>query len=372
MSRDVKQDSQSGTAFDVMSMKPPVGAPAFARLSFWPAHMAVWIFLALFGLASRIAAFNDIALAITLTLTLDPAGFALTGLAQRFYLARTRDRPAVVAGWVFAGSVLGGAFQMVLAGWIKTGLFPGISGGETAAVRVIPMIYYTAAFLGWSLAYFWLRADIAIRSERARRSEAQAVAAKAELKRLRLQLNPHFLFNALNTVAAEIPDNPDLALEMTHRMAAYLRYSLDQQTRLMCPLSEEIEAVRDYVRMQELRFAGRLRCVVEMDPAARPASVPHLIVQGLVENAIKHGLRTAVSAPQVHVKVRRSDDDAIEIEVSNPGRLAPRTAGIPPIGLKNTRQRLELHYPSRHNFSLTQSGDKVLARLKIWGAPCHV
>ncbi|WP_395677401.1 sensor histidine kinase [Inquilinus sp.] len=138
-----------------------------------------------------------------------------------------------------------------------------------AASDAVPTVFYTAVFLGWSLAHFWIRADVVARPERVRRSEAQAAATRAELQRPRLQLAPHFLFNALNTVAAEIPDNPDSALEMTHRIAAYLRYSLDPQTRPVCPLTDEIEAVRAFVRIQELRFEDRLRCVVEMDPAVR-------------------------------------------------------------------------------------------------------
>ncbi|WP_332682502.1 sensor histidine kinase [Bosea sp. (in: a-proteobacteria)] len=339
-------------------------------VSFWRANAAAWIFIAFFGLVSRLTAFNDVALAVTLTLVLDPIGFVLTAAAYKFYLERTSHRGAVVAAWALACSVPGGLLQMVISNALKDGLFPDIPEGNIAVNDAVPAVFYTAVFLGWSLAYFWIRADVDARSERVWRSEAQAAATRAELQRLRLQLDPHFLFNALNTVAIAIPDNPEAALEMIHRIAAYLRYSLDQQTRPVCPLSEEIEAVRAFVRIQELRFEGRLRCSVEMDPAVRAVAVPHLVVQGLVENAVKHGLRSSAETLDVRVTARRMAGDAVVIEVVNPGRLAPRAGDRPAMGLANTRRRLELHYPLRHELSLVQNGDAVVARLLLRGNAC--
>lgn len=345
------------------------GLPS-APVSFWRANAAAWIFIAFFGLVSRLVAFGDAGLTVVLTLVLDPIGFVLTTAAYKLYLQRTPHRGAVVAAWALACSVLGGILQMVIANAVKDGLFPDIPDGNMAASDAVPAVFYTAVFLGWSLAYFWIRADVEARSERARRSEAQAAATRAELQRLRLQLDPHFLFNALNTVAVEIPDNPEAALEMTHRIAAYLRYSLDPQTRPVCPLSEEIDAVRAYVRIQELRFEDRLRCTVELDPRASAVPVPHLIVQGLVENAVKHGLRTSAGPLEIRVAARRLDDDAVAIEVTNPGRLGPRTDDRPAVGLANTRRRLELHYPARHELTVAQEGETVMARLVLKGAAC--
>jgi LytS/YehU family sensor histidine kinase len=135
-------------------------------------------------------------------------------------------------------------------------------------------------------------------------------------------------------------------------------------------LSDEIDAVRAFVRIQELRFEGRLRCVVEMDPAVRSVPVPHLIVQGLVENAVKHGLRSPAETLEIRVTAGRTTDDAVAIEVVNPGRLAPRAGDRPAVGLANTRRRLELHYPSRHELSLAQDGDAVVARLLLRGDAC--
>jgi two-component system LytT family sensor kinase len=346
------------------------GGPSSIPVSFWRANTAAWIFIAFFGLISRLVAFYDVTLAVALTLVLDPIGFVLTAAAYKFYLERTSDRGAVIAAWALACSVPGGLLQMGIANALKDGLFPDIPEGNIAVNDAVPAVFYTAVFLGWSLAYFWIRADVDARTERVRRSEAQAAATRAELRRLRLQLDPHFLFNALNTVAVEIPDNPEAALEMTLRIAAYLRYSLDQQTRPVCPLSDEIEAVRAFIRIQELRFEDRLRCTVEMDPAVRAVPVPHLVVQGLVENAVKHGLRSSDETLNIRVTARRLTDDAVVIEVVNPGQLTPHAGDRPALGLANTRRRLELHYPSRHELSLTQDGNTTVARLLLTGDAC--
>ncbi|MDQ6437576.1 histidine kinase [Mesorhizobium sp. LHD-90] len=344
----------------------PVGAD-----SFWVAHTVAWLFIAVFGLTSRLAAFDSVGLALALTLVLDPVGFALTALAHATLLRRSGFRPMAMAPLVLAYSVVGGLLQMQLAGWVKSNLVV-IPAPAMAEDPSIPAIYYTTVFLAWSLAYFWVRAEIAARTERAQRSEAEAAAMRAELQHLRLQLDPHFLFNALNTLSAEIQERPQAALEMTRRIAAYLRYSLDKQNRQVCPLADEIEAVRAYVRIQELRFEDRLRCRIEVDPAARSVAVPHLVVQGLVENAIKHGLRSPAETLLVGVSVRRTDGDTTVIEVTNPGRLSAQAGAGPAVGLANTRRRLELHYPQRHELSLTQDGERVVARLALRGSACFV
>jgi hypothetical protein len=346
------------------------GSASSAPVSFWRANAAAWSFIAFFGLISRLVAFNDVTLAVTLTLVLDPIGFVLAAAAYKFYLERTSHGGTAIAIWALACAVPGGILQMAISKAVKDGLFPDIPEGNIAVNDAVPAIFYTAVFLGWSLAYFWIRADVDARSERVRRSEAQAAATRAELQRLRLQLDPHFLFNALNTVAVEIPDNPEAALEMTLRIAAYLRHSLDPQTRPVCPLSDEIAAVRAFIRIQELRFEGRLRCTVEMDPAVRAVPVPHLVVQGLVENAVKHGLRSSVETLDIRLTAQRMTDDAVVIEVVNPGRLVPHAGDRPALGLANARRRLELHYPSRHELSLTQDGNVIVARLLLRGNAC--
>lgn len=352
------------------SRKAPASPPApFLPLSFWQVNLVAWIFIAFLGLFMRTIFFGDLKDAAIATSVLDPIGYLMTSLVHRALRHSLRFPLPVLKIFplLLLGVVLGGAIQMAAAEGLRMlevsdGQFQRAFGG-----RYVPMLYYSSIFMGWALGYFWLTADVAGRAESARRSEAQFAAARAELQQLRVQLDPHFLFNALNTVTAEIPDRPEVALEMTRRIASYMRYCLDHKERSVCVLSEEIEATRSYLRIQELRFDGHLNCAVDMDPQAEHVLVPHLILQGLVENAVKHGLRPMSEAPlRIDVSARMTADQLC-IVVTNPGTYAPGARSAPGLGLANLRRRLELHYPDGHHLSIAQEGDLVRVRLTLRG-----
>ncbi|MGH7004028.1 MAG: sensor histidine kinase [Alphaproteobacteria bacterium] len=338
--------------------------------AFWRAQIIGWLFWALFGVTSRTVVFGDFALALTLTSIVEPLGFALTTLAHRLFRNHiAHDITPTLVGVAGMLSVAGGLLQMLIVNAIK-GILPWTTAPDLAiGVGAIPAIYYTLIFMGWALAYLWIRADANAHAERIENSRAQQAALQAELHRLHLQLDSHLLFNALNTIAMEIPTQPGTALEMTHRVAGYLRYSLDHRSQGACPLAEEIEAMRAYMRIHELRFESRLYCTVDMDPAAGMIVVPHLILQPLVENAVKHGLSSPHQRFTVGITVK-SRSDEIVIEVSNPGSLTLPEQGRGGVGLDNVRRRLELHYPLRHELSLAGAGNTVVARLRLWGPTC--
>lgn len=344
--------------------------PLVRRLgSFWRAQTVGWLFAALFGMASRLIAFESVGLAAALTIVLEPLGFLLTSLAHWCFRGRRRGITLAVILVAIHLSLLGGLIQMVVANTIKA-LFEGpatftLVAGDLA----VPAIYYTLVFLGWSLAYLWIRADEAVRQERLASSRAQEAALRAELHRLRSQLDSHFLFNALNCVAMEIREGPERALEMTHRIAGYLRYSLDQRGQAFCTLGEEVEAMRDYLRIQELRFGDRLAWSFEVEESVKELPVPHLILQPLVENAVKYGLLSVSGRLVIRLRAARHLS-GLAVEISNSGCLQPPDRGRRSFGLVSVRRRLELHYPERHELSLQQEGEVVVARLMFWGKPC--
>lgn len=340
--------------------------------AFWPAQITGWLFWAIFGITSRTVVFGDFTLALALTSIVEPLGFALTTLAHRLFRNQIAyDITPTVVGVAVVLSIVGGLLQMLIVNAIK-GILPWATAPDIAiGVGAIPAVYYTLIFMGWSLAYLWIRADANAHAERIEASRAQQAVLQAELHRLHLQLDSHLLFNALNTIAMEIPAQPETALEMTHRVAGYLRYSLDHRSQGVCPLADEIEAMRAYLQIHELRFEGRLYCTVEMDPAAGTSLVPHLILQPLVENAVKHGLLSSRKRFTVGITVENRSD-GIAIEVSNPGVLTMPERGHAGVGLNNVRRRLALHFPLRHELSLVGDGDTVVARLTLRGTPCFV
>ncbi len=350
----------------------PDGAQLPVPPNFWLANLTGWLFISVLGFITRSVFFSDIASAAVRTVVFDTIGFSLTCLAHLVMRRRIRVPmsafiaiPLALALGITGALLQLGVSEAVGALDFTPGQFRDGVGG-----RYTPLMYYTFIFIGWTLAYFWLKSDHAVRDAQVQRSEAEAVAARAELQQLRIQLDPHLLFNALNTVTAEIPERPDIALEMTRRISDYMRYCLEHQARPVCPLSDEIDAVRAYLRIQELRYNGRLVCTVRLDPDAGDFPVPHLILQGLVENAVKHSLGPATNRPLPITVEARLDAEHLSIVVTNPGTYAPRPERPAGLGLANIRRRLELHYPHGHHISLAQERDQVCVRMKLKGPLC--
>ncbi len=182
-------------------------------------------------------------------------------------------------------------------------------------------------------------------SEAARESEQlQARLDQARLQALRLQLQPHFLFNTLNTITALVHRDPPSAERMVTGLSELLRVSLGTAGEQEVRLDRELEVLRHYLDIQLVRFSDRLSVRFDIDPAAREAMVPSLLLQPLVENAIKHGITPRVAAGHLHIAVRRRDD-TLTLEVLDDG---VGTRGSQPlsegVGLGNTRARLASLY----------------------------
>jgi two-component system LytT family sensor kinase len=196
--------------------------------------------------------------------------------------------------------------------------------------------------------------------ERSReRDHLAARLADLRLQLLSMQLQPHFLFNTLNTIAELVHDDPDAADCMITGLSDLLRRTLEIGPVQEIALASELELLNRYLDIQKARFGDRLRVAVAVEDQARIASVPVLLFQPLVENAIRHGLAEHVSSGRIDVSVRR-DGDRLIITVTDDGR-GP-AAGVDPsrerVGLGNTRARLEALYGSRQRLELASAPDR--------------
>jgi len=196
-----------------------------------------------------------------------------------------------------------------------------------------------------------------------RSSQLQASLTNARLHALELQLQPHFLFNTLNAVASLVRTRKnDEAVTMIAGLSEILRYTLDHEGSQCVPVEAETEMLRRYLEIQRVRFADRMTYTIDVDPAARTAALPTLILQPLAENAIRHGIARSAAAGVVSVKAFR-ENGCLRVDVGNTGSLAAGDSGG--IGLRNTRERLRQLYGDDHGFSLTQSSEGVVASLRI-------
>jgi two-component system, LytTR family, sensor kinase len=189
-------------------------------------------------------------------------------------------------------------------------------------------------------------------SRRSRRQQLDQIdlrarLTQAELGLLRAQLEPHFLFNALNTIAGLIRGaHPELATRALAQLSELLRYVLEASRQERVPLAWELEFVANYLELQQIRYGSRLQISIHQDPAARSYDVPPLLLQPLIENAVVHGAACTSHAASIEVNVRVAPDASeLFVEVHNtrgerPSSAGPRTG----LGLSNTRQRLHRMY----------------------------
>ena len=189
----------------------------------------------------------------------------------------------------------------------------------------------------------------------------ESALREAELSLLKAQLDPHFLFNALNNIRATITEDPARAREMVTRLSQVLRHVLQHARRDRVTLREELDAVRDYLAIMGLHFENRLSVQEDVAPAALEACVPPLLLQLLVENAIKHGVSRHQQPGLLEIRATK-DGEVVWIEVFNDGELGAPAAGV---GLTNLSQRLTRTFGSQASLTLEQVGPRVRAAVSV-------
>jgi LytS/YehU family sensor histidine kinase len=197
-------------------------------------------------------------------------------------------------------------------------------------------------------------------------SRLQQELTESRLAMLQAQLQPHFLFNTLNSVSALVTSNPAAARRMLVDLSALLRMVLDSYEHPLVSVERELEMVRAYLAIQQVRFGDRLRSDIAVDANSRECAVPPMLLQPLVENAVHHAMTSDESS--VHVTVRtRVDGDRLVIEVENSGPAPDHDAMREGVGLGNTRQRLQQLFGDDYGFSLVtrHGGDGAIARIEL-------
>lgn len=177
--------------------------------------------------------------------------------------------------------------------------------------------------------------------------------AIAELQHLKAQLQPHFLFNTLNTIATFVRTDPESAVQMIARLGTLLRHALQPGDDQEVPLEEELALAGAYLDIEQLRFDDRLRVTWRIAPEALRARVPHLLLQPLVENAIQHGLAPARDGGTVQIHATREQDRLCLVVQDDGVAVAPPALDALGIGLTNTRRRLQQLYGAAHTVDLS-------------------
>ncbi|HJQ32373.1 MAG TPA: histidine kinase [Pyrinomonadaceae bacterium] len=235
-------------------------------------------------------------------------------------------------------------------------------GRATSQLHIELLIYAATLGLGYAVSYY-----ARFRERERRASQLEAQLAQAQLQALKMQLHPHFLFNTLNGIAGLVRDNKNrAAVDMLAGLSDLLRYTLENAGKQEVPLKEELEFLELYLGIQQMRFPDRLRVEMRVAPETLDALVPNLILQPLVENAIRHGISKRATPGTVGVQAER-DGEHLRVNVydDGPGLKSNGGAGGG-VGLSNTRERLQQLYGERQRFTLAErEGGGVEAALAI-------
>jgi sensor histidine kinase YesM len=311
------------------------------------------------------------------------------------YLLTTPPEAVDIASIVFFNAVVCPAASHALRHWMYVhgwhqlsawrlfprlvGVVAGFAGGITVAVVLslvlagqpaMPFISafsiaagFAMAFTGWLTIYFAVQAR---RKRDALQLELAVVARDAQLQSLRAQINPHFLFNCLNSLRHLIVTEPRRAEVMVTGLAELLRYSLAADRTASVALSEELRIVDEYLALERVRLDDRLTVERAVAPDALHARIPPMLIQTLADNAIKHGIAELPGGGIVRIEARAANG-RVDILVANTGHLKP--VSDDGRGLENTRKRLRLIYGEAATFSLQEIRGTVEARVALPMAP---
>ena len=342
---------------------------------FWKVQLVGWGAFGIYDFFSRASFWGSIPVAAALTLFLEPLYVATTVPMRALYrrMHFRRDGALKIAGLILGSCSAAALIHLFASEGLHRMLNRIGLEGEGGGRYGVRLVFHFLVFASWSLCYFWFKTAWAEREERMKRMAAVAAAQRAELEMLRFQLNPHFLFNSLNNIHTEVFYRPEVASRMILQLADYLRYTLAQPGKLLVPLSQEIEVVREYLGIEQERFDDRLKISIRHPGGQMKQLVPCFLLQPLAENAVKHGLNSSKPPWELIVEIS-PQPDRVEIRVSNTGRLAgdwERREGEG-TGIENLRRRLALHYPGRHRFDIFQREDLVVVEILLEGEPCQV
>jgi len=218
----------------------------------------------------------------------------------------------------------------------------------------------------WLLIYFFYKYSQQQFLMQRKNDQLEMAVQESEGRVLRAQMNPHFVFNALNSIRALILENPQKARNSINQLSKLLRNSLLTERKKTIPLSEEIDTIKDYLELEIIRYEERLKYDIQLNCACDKVQIPPMIIQTLVENSIKHGISKVKNGGTIRIIISKADD-LLDIRVQNPGKMEDEHTQIGTgLGLENSKHRIQLMFGDQASLHLhTIANNQVEAHLII-------
>jgi signal transduction histidine kinase len=283
-------------------------------------------------------------------------------LARRFELRKHFPRNVLIhlgASVVLSGFVISAASPLV---WYLG--YPNLARNPTLAI-LWRNNAFSAYYFHQGLTIYWTTLVVAhalyyyrgLRKREAETARLTAQLAQAQLQALKMQIHPHFLFNTLNSIAALLHKDVEAADRMIARLGDFLRLTLKSSDAQTVAFEQELEFLKCYLDIEHIRFQDRLTVEMDIDPHALKATVPNLILQPIVENAVRHGVARQTSHGHITIRARREGERLIMTVADNGPGLKAQSNGSG-IGISNTRARLEQFYGSDFSFQIANSTER--------------
>jgi two-component system, LytTR family, sensor kinase len=293
------------------------------------------------------------------TLLLTATGYSLTLLMASLYRRLIKMKPIWTLVLSLGAVVLASAIFSVIETWsVATFLKPDFKPEGVAYLGALPLNFSLLA--AWTALYYGINYFLLLEDQIRLRERLESQASTAQLAMLRYQLNPHFLFNTLNSISTLVLlKQTERANAMLARLSSFLRYTLANEPTAKVTLAQEVETLKLYLEIEKMRFEERLRPHFKIESETIGARLPSLLLQPLIENAIKYAVTPAENGADIWMTARR-EGEAVRLEVADNGNGEGAEIAASPstgVGLANIRDRLSQAYGAGHRFD-TRKNDK--------------
>jgi two-component system, LytTR family, sensor kinase len=351
--------------------------PTLQDLTFWHFHIAGWLLFwcgdIIFILMQRISSGEIIAQALDA-----PLGCILALVLRQVYIRLNYKKVSILVllALMIYWSIVFALLWHVIMTCTRYYLVGPLTLLRLLQFRFV-MIWLSQTvtiWFGWSTLYFGLKYWRDWDSEKKQAQKALSLAHRAQLQMLRYQVNPHFLFNALNSVRALIDEDKKNAKAMITELSEFLRYSLLMRNHTRVTLQNELEAIRHYLSIEKKRFEDKLDVTFEIDPQAQEYPVLSFLLHPFVENAIKYGMKTSLMPLRIRIQVSATYDQ-LQVVISNTGSWLniateiERKQNGTGTGLENVRARLDNAYPNNYRLETQENNGWVQVLLTIHTHP---
>ena len=291
------------------------------------------------------------------TLLLTATGYSLTLLMASLFRRLIQMKPLWTLVLSLAAVVIAAGVFSVIETWsVATFLKPQFKPEGVAYLGALLLNF--ALLAAWTSLYYGINYFLLLEDQIRLRERLESQASTAQLAMLRYQLNPHFLFNTLNSISTLVLlKQTERANAMLARLSSFLRYTLVNEPTAKVTLAQEVETLKLYLEIEKMRFEDRLRPHFRIEPETIGARLPSLLLQPLIENAIKYAVTPSENGADIWIGARR-EGQAVRIEVADDGGDAPGGMAASPstgVGLANIRDRLTQAYGPSHRFETTQN-----------------